>query len=939
MKKILISLFIICSTQLLFAKGIIRGSIQDVESGDPVMGANIVIEGTEIGTTTDFDGYYSLQIPEGEHSIIVSAIGYQSLKIKTVNINANDIKLLNIVLKPSVEMLNEVVLTASNSRRTAAALLAIQRKSVKIINGISSETINKTGDTNVANALKRITGVSVEKGKYVYVRGLSDRYTKTTLNGVSIPGLDPDKNTVQMDLFPTNLVDNIVVYKTFSPDLPGDFTGGLVDIATKDFPVRKTFVISSGLGYSTGMNFNKNFVLYEAQSRDWIGLGYATRKLGFPENTTIPDESLNNPRLTELTNSFSKELGVKHGANTFLNQNYSLSYGNQYNHTKSTLGLLFAFNYKNDYTYYDNVYQGIFFKNTDNQINKLDKREVSKGSYGENNVVWSALLGAAIKLDKNKYSLSIFHSQNGKGQAADYIAHNFDETNATLYKDGIQYAQKSVTNIMLKGTHYIKDNGFKIAWKIAPTYSKILEPDVRSTRLSYDDTDQHFHLQLGDGAGIDRYYRDLGEINLVAKSDVSLRFHLLHDDNSKLKFGLSNTLKNRNYSIDTYTFSKTSDFDEFTEDPNSILIDEHIWNTQSQSGMFVKGFQDLNNQYNATSNIAAAYILNEWKIFEELKTIYGVRVEHAITHYKGYYNNATFNKQVLNTTNLLPSLNLIYSVAEKTNWRLSYSKTLARPSFKEKSNAHIADPISQNFFIGNLNLKETKISNIDIRWEHFMKKGQLISASGFYKNFTNPIEIVPFQLSPNNIQPKNTEQAVVYGGEVEIIKQLSKEKAKTNIRIGANLTYILSRVNTQKVIINNNGKTEYQLRKEVARIGEQVSKYRPMQGQSPFLFNANLNIKHKTFESNLSYNIQSRKLAIVGSGIVPDVYEDSFHSLNFKTSFNFGNQKSYKVSVSAKNILNDTFNQYYESYGASKEIYRSNDLARSFNLKITYTIH
>lgn len=937
MKNTLTSFVFLIIATFSFAQSGIQGTVIDSESTYPVMSANIIIDGTKMGTYTDFDGKYNLAIPAGTYSITFSSMGFNSKTIKNVIIKGNELKTVNILLSPASEQLDEVVIIEENNKRASAtAVQAIRAKSAKIIDGISSEIISKNGDSNVASAIKRVTGVSVEGGKYIFVRGLSDRYSKTTLNGVTIPGLDPDKNTVQMNLFPTSLIDNLIVYKTFLPDLPGDFTGGLVDISTKNFPSKKTLAVGVGTSYTANMNLNNDFVLYESQKLDWLGLGNNARKLGFNENTTIPDESLNDPKLTSLTKTFSKELGVKNNASSFLNHNFNISYGNSVRNEVVKKGINLAFSYAHNYKFYDDVKQGVFYKNPNNTITDLNKREFTTGSIGESDVMWSILAAGGLKYEKSKYSLSFFHSQNGTGKAAQYIANNFDSTGATLYKNAISYSQKSVSNILLNGKHYLKENKYKIDWKISPTLSRILEPDVRSTRLSYDNTTDSYHLQLGDGAGINRYYRSLNEVNLVSKVDVTIDAKVLKDEKSKIKFGFANTFKYRDYKILDFAIEKTASFDDFSQDPNTILADANIWNSTSQHGVYVTGQQNLNNQYNATNNIAAGYIMNELKLNSKLKTIYGFRVENAMIYYDGYYNNQIFKQKVHNETVLLPALNFIYALKEKTNLRFSYAKTVARPSFKEKSNSYIQDPITGTLFIGNLNLKETNITNVDLRWEKFFSSGELISFSGFYKYFNNAIEIVPFQLNPNDIQPKNTSNALLFGGEFEIKKSLTKESAKTHFNVATNITYINSKVDTKKVIVDVNNKTEYELRQENARTGETVSQYRTMQGQSPLIINLSLNASNDKYDANLSYNVQGKKLALVGSGIVPDVYEKPFNSLNFKFSYKLGKGK---INFAAKNILNNNFEQVFESYNATEQIYRSYSKQRSFSVSYSYKFY
>jgi TonB-dependent receptor len=919
--------------------GTIIGTVIDEKTNEPIFAANVYVEGTTIGVTTDFDGNFSLNVEKGEYTIVVSSMGYTMKKMEHVIVNPGKEVILNVKIATEAHKVEEVVVKRQRNTRGEVALMNIQKKSVNVIDGVSAESFSKSGDGNVASAVKRVTGVSIEGGKYVYVRGLGDRYTKTILNGMTIPGLNPDKNTVQMDLFPTNLIDNIVVYKSFSPDLPGDFTGGMVDVKTKTLPSKQSLNINIGFGYTTGMNFNKDFVLYNQGKTDFSAFAGNERALQFSPNTVIPDETANNPVLTDLSKGFSKELGVKKNAQTFLNQSYGISYGNKYNKGKMTYGLNLALNYSNSYKFYNDVYQGVFFKDTEDASNyNLDKREVTKGSLGQNEVLWSGLLGGAMNFDKTSISATLFHSQNGVGRAAAYISQNYDETNATLYKDVIDYSQKSVTNLLLAGKHDTKNEKFNVNWKLAPSYSKIVEPDVRSTKLSYDADKDEFSLQLGDGAGIDRYFRDLNEVNLASNLDFTYKFNQWNAKESKLKVGISNTYKVRDYSILHYQFEKTSDFNSFTEDPNDILTEENYWDAENQSGLYVKGNQNLDNAYNSIYNIAGAYIMNELPITSRFKATYGLRIENAIIKYNGYYENKSINKLVHNEFAFLPSVNLSYKLIKDMNLRGSYSRTVARPSFKEKSNAHIDDPISQTVFIGNLDLKEAYIHNADLRWEYFFKSGEIISLSGFFKHFKNPIEMVPFQLSPNNVQPKNVNEAFVYGAELEFKKKLTKKESKVKVDVGTNLTYIYSQVYTKDVVVDENGTTEFDIRNENARTGEAISTFRSMQGQSPYIINAfaNLGFDSLGLEFNVSYNVQGEKLAIVGSGIVPDVYEDPFHSLNFKASYTIGKKDQMKLSFSAKNLLNDNFEQYYKSYNADKEIYNSYSRGMSFNLGFTY---
>ena len=227
-------LILLALPTLIFAqKGTIRGQVIDGENGEPLFAGNAVIKGTQIGTTTDFDGYFELKADPGTYQLEVSFIGMRSLTIADVVVKSGEVTVLEaITLEPASSQLAEVIVTTEAVRSSEAAIVTVKRKSTNLIDGVSAAKLRKTGDSDAGDAAKRVTGVSVEGGKYVYVRGLGDRYTKTMLNGVDIPGLDPDKNSIQIDIFPTNLISNLTVLKSGLAELPADFTGGVVNIET-----------------------------------------------------------------------------------------------------------------------------------------------------------------------------------------------------------------------------------------------------------------------------------------------------------------------------------------------------------------------------------------------------------------------------------------------------------------------------------------------------------------------------------------------------------------------------------------------------------------------------------------------------------------------------------------------------------------------------------
>lgn len=943
MKKII--LFLCFATQIISQANAqnakIKGKVFD-KTGEPLIGVNVTVVGTTYGEITDIDGAYYIEIPEGTYTLEFYYLSYQTQKMDSIVCKANETKILpDIILKEEVQTLNEVVIKAKAIENNDNALTKKQQNAENFLDGISSKSIQKSGDNNVALAARRIPGVTIDNGKYIVIRGLGDRYSKSILNGLDLPGLDPEKNAVQLDLFPTNILDNIIVYKTFTPNLPGDFVGGLVDIATKDFVDKKTIAVSASFAYNDISHFKKDFILYDGSKLDWLALGKFSRNLPFDKNKTMPNPNNLNITLDEKNQikeniqSINKELEVKN-KNNFLNTNLSFNIGNYKNTKKGMIGINFIFNYRSTYNFIpDAEYSTIRVVKNDDDKYKYDTIQYQNGNIGQHNVIWNTFVSGAYKYKNNSISFYALHTQGGEKKATIREINDVFNVQRVLSQN-LEYFQKRITNIIVTGSHAIKPN-HKIEWANSFTNSVFTDPDLAYTNLVLDGNDTL--LQAGGTASLNKLYRSLKEINSNIKADYSFEFKQWNALKSKLKVGVSNVYKSRNF--DTYSLSIKADP---SSDPklativggaNTILQDQNLWNPQNDTGYYISSIlSNPSDIYQANINILGAYAMVTLPIHQKINLTTGLRIEYTLMKYTGtnrLTNKPIKNQTVLNSIKPLPSFNLVYKATDKINVRASYNRTLARPSFREKSQLVIYDPILDQTFIGNLDLVETDIDNVDLRFEYFFGGGDLISVTGFYKNFNNPIEIQPFsEVGPNDLIGVNRNKASMFGIEFELKKNLSFiHKKLDGLQLGANATYIKSSITRSA-----DEKSKY------IKLNQTIPNKREMQGQSPFIVNAFISYfnKKSNTEVNLSYNVKGRTLAIVSIGDYPYIYEDPFHNLDFKITQRLGKSKQFVLGFKANNLLGDSRQQYYEFQDLGRLNYRNFREGRIYTLEFAWRL-
>lgn len=917
------------SASIFAQKGILTGKVFDTKSGEGLIGASVSVKGTQTGIMTDIDGNYRLELSPGTYTIVAKFISYTDAEITNVVIKENELKHQDFGMTEESVGLDEVVITAKKVTHTENAILSMQKKAPSVINAISTQEIARNGDSQAASALKRVSGVSVEGGKYVYVRGLSDRYSLTTLNRAEIPGLDPNRNTVQMDLFPSNIINALVVHKTFSAELPGSFCGGYVNIQTKDLPSRFNMKFSTSLGYNTNSSLRNDFLTYEGGKTDFLAVDDGTR--AWPvEASEIPTLYQDNDGLDNITRSFSKEMDVRRKS-SFLNHGHSFSIGNRINKEDGrVIGYNGALSYSRSFKGFNNGELGRYklVDPSNNELNTERRLDVSEGS---EEVLLGALFGMSYQYKPNhRVGFVAMHNRSGD-KTARYLdgERPSDEIGSFQQTRELSYVERAISSFQVKGNHnYSERNNLRMNWMTTFTSASQKSPDLRFFTNSYFENEDNTTSYLIERAKYSlpgRYTRDINEFNIDGKLDFEMPIKFRNND-SKLKFGAASVYKNRGFEEQRIDINNQNNY--YGGSVASYLDDSNIGqNAQGTYGIYVVNATELRNSYDGNMNVNAAYVLGDLRYNERLKFQIGARVEAANIFIESRDPGTPSGE--LNNVDLLPSLNANYELQENMNLRFAASRTIARPTFRE-----LAPYASYNYStgetrIGNEELVRTLIDNFDVRWERYFEPGELVSFGTFYKRFTNPIENTfnPVAANPE-MTWKNIGRSNLIGLEFELRKYLSFISPKLeNFKVGSNVTVVESAANIDPLELE-----------AIQATDPDHEDTRDMFGQSPYVVNAQFGYSNKEngWDANVTYNVSGEKLAVVVISGTPNVYEQAFHSLNFNLNKQFSDKLSCRFSV--KNILDQTVKRTYE-YNGEEYIFNAYDPGQTFSLGVSYTVN
>ncbi|MBX7052506.1 MAG: carboxypeptidase-like regulatory domain-containing protein [Flavobacteriales bacterium] len=973
------------------AQGRINGRVMD-QNGEPLYGVVIrTVENEKIVAQADFDGLFVLNLPDtSTYTIKFFMISYEEM---TERISLKNGETLNrdFILPEKSIMTSDVIITAKMNRAADTYMEKMKMNSTLTLDYISSETIKKTGDANVVNAIARVSGVSTNGG-IITVRGIGDRYVKTTLNGSRIPTLDPLTNNIKLDIFPSSLIDNIIITKTASPENPGDWAGAYISVETKDYPDDLTINVETQFGYNPQSTF-KDFITSERSSTDWLGYddGLRTRsgnaldqpninpssyqqlvalgladyfhslgitewvdggsnsdtyfklgliQLGLMTSSQMNDQAAYQQALAEY-NATYKPLAYRYinPANKDYNNGFShnwttkfmkapmsytqnLSIGNQVTFLGKQLGYFVGFRYGNSYRYdAHGISQRVLNEAYNYAIDTQDETLISRETNS-----WSGLLNLAYKLNNDhKVSFLFMPNITGTNDVASYTNIPFPVPDQTLVaRRNMFYEQRKQLIYQVTSNNYIPAIRLRADFNASYTAGASIAPDFRTSQYFIElhaDTIAGYQFYPTVGEGIRRFYRYLNENILDARLNCELPFGKeKNKDNYKIGFGAATQRTYRKSDNEEYqVMLGNNDFIApiTSDDLDSYLSPDHFIMTDSIIDYYYQ-YNNFDRNHNfGYSNIDAGYLMLTCDVTKKLQFSGGARAEHTdiftdIDKFDrlGYEENdprrsnlpnfPNVNPGKINQWNILPSGSLIYKLHDneklRSNLRINYSETLARPSIRELNDAANIDNEYRTFIYGNSDLQLAQIENYDFRAEAYFPKGDHISLSLFYKDFHNHIEM---GFGNIGITWENIEKSNVQGIEIEGHKKLGN-----HIEFRSNVTLVKS--------VSQFIRSDFRLVE-----GEKVytpidTLNRPMYGQAPYIINAMLSYKSDTLglSATVSYNVQGPRLVITGTiKGVPDVYEIERHLIDFKISKKIG--KHFSLSLTARDLLNAPVRRAY----------------------------
>lgn len=903
--------------------GMMRGRVTHKETGLPLAGIRVRTVGPARRTATDSAGFYLFEgLPTGSLSVAITEDGYHYAVRSDIEIVDSETVRIDFELAPDdAVQLRKLTVMGEAAANTEAGLLKRRSEEFSISDAIGSDEMSAFGGGNAAETAKRVTGVTIVDGRYVFVRGLGDRYATTLLNGMHLPSPDPEKRAVALDMFPASLLDNLTVTKTFAPDNPANFAGGSVALSTRAFPRKRIAKLSLKGGLSPQTTFRDDFPADKGGTWDWLGIDDGTREVPalwsdweqeaatrteLRRAVTDTNEAVIH-RIDRQDKAFASYRFEPRSTYSFPGMGASGDFGNVFRVGGRDLGLSAALTYsRKDKSFRDGTQARWELMGHDSVVTSLDSNSVKKEDRGTSEILWGSLLQAGYRLSP-EHDLSVLHlhTHNAEDMARHlYSTHHEDvESNNVFHRhietQEIHYKERGFDFVMLRGKHRLPAAGTTPAfeWKAARSRTYQDEPahrlfsDVVFHNTLTGDTTYEIQTQIFD---LPLYsFRTIRERSYEGRADLTIPFDQWYGLRAELTCGAAYQYKARTYTQREFYIEYHSPSLNLTE----VKGDMNAYSARNNMGLVDPENLDFGNRISYTKHllpnhdgvlkIGSGYLMGELPLNEYFTSVAGVRLEAARMSIASWDTTDTTFSGKLHDNDVLPSASLIWKPREKLRFTAAYGRTLARPIFREKAEYVSYDAANEYYVRGNSSLKKTDIQNADIRCDFYPQPGELVSLSGFFKYLRDPIDRVYVEGDNEEITYRNLPEARVRGIELEARKKVWL------LRFGGNFTLLHSEIDVDSI----------KAQQLDARRSDPAM-VRPLYGASPYVLNAYVRFDDPEWgtRATLAFYTFGRRLDFVTQGSTPDVFE--YPSPDMSLSLEQDITGGISLKLGAGNLLN-----------------------------------
>jgi outer membrane receptor for ferrienterochelin and colicin len=888
---------LLLTTAAVAQKGTVHGTITapEADAAQPMPFVNVAIKGTTLGATTGMDGSYSFQVDAGTYVLQVSFVGYEPVE-RPIAVPAGGAVTAHIELRKQAVEMRTVEVVATRRTDTESAVLMETRRSMQVMNAVSSETISKSQDSDAGEVMRRVPGVTMIGNSHVMVRGLNERYSNVQLHDVSAPSMEPDVRSFAFDIIPAGLIDRMLIYKSPAAELPGEFAGGVVKVYTKSIPDKSWFSAGIGTTFREGSSF-QSYLQTPRSFLHGLGLndGYNDLPVNFPSDIRLVDQEADDGRINDVGRSLRNNWTPEQ-VNALVDRSASITNASRFSLWGREAGNITALSYSNAREIYDversdyNIYD--FANDRSFPLYHYNDRQYNQ------RVRTGLISNFAVRLTNDhiiefKNLFTVFNTtqyvhRTGVNHDFDYVPdnHSFDQVYRGIYSG------------QLTGRHHWHQDRTTLTWTGGYGWSYRDQPDYRRYRSDLDTLTGHSAIFVGVPLSPNYLGRFFSELRENSQSGNIALEHQLDPEKGfapKLRAGMFVEHRSRSFSARNIGYVRANAF-EFDESLIDLPIGQlfHPANINQTTGIRIAEQSNPSDSYDATNLLAAAYVGADLPLIKDkLMLNTGVRVEHN----RQRLESALLTGEPVIVDNpvlsVLPSANFAYHITEKQLVRLAYGRTVNRPEFRELAPFGFYDFNYNLVKKGSDSLRTPTIDNFDLRWELYPSPTEMVSVAVFHKDFKDPIEtlFVPGGGSGGikTFTYGNARMARSTGVEVEVRKSLMgivRSAFWERFSVVGNASFIDSRV---ELGLENLGQ----------------SNERPLQGQSPYIVNGGIHYqdKERGLQVNALYNIIGPRIFIIGFDAYPDIYEMPRHLLDIAATVRLTEQFDLRLGVG------DLFNQ------------------------------